>query len=175
MGLPEEYKMHMTKGKKEEEEVKEEEAADAKQEPAADVMQDPAADAAANAQAPAVAEQAEAGAAPEAAAEQQAAAAPPKPAPAPKSFLSDPSTLEQLRGVAMGCCVALMRREDAATLGFAAEGVGAIAIACWRGRANLNILVSKQEAAQLRERIAEAKDKAAGKAATAPKAEPVAA
>lgn len=107
-----------------------------------------------------------------------AAAADPanKPAPVPRSYLSNPATLEQLTSVGMGCCVALMSEADAAALGFERN---IAAIACWRGRANLNILVSKQEAAQLHERIADARAKLAlrqaGAAPAAPAAEPVAA
>ncbi len=45
-------------------------------------------------------------------------------APAPRSNLSDAATLEQLRGVGMGCCVAAMRHADAVALGFAGEAEG---------------------------------------------------
>lgn len=60
--------------------------------------------------------------------------------------------------------LALCRDEDAAALGFAtgSETEGALAaaaplaISCWRGRGNLNVLVSKQECAQMAEKIREA-------------------
>jgi hypothetical protein len=40
-----------------------------------------------------------------------------------------------------------------------------LAISCWRGRGSLNVLVSKQEAAQLADRILEARAKKAAAAA----------
>ena len=92
---------------------------------------------------------------------------PPPNQPTPKSKLSDPATLDELRAVAMGCCVALPRPGDAAALGLddgsegATGGEPPLALACWRGRASLNVLVSKQEAAQLVERIQEARAKLA--------------
>lgn len=36
-----------------------------------------------------------------------------------------------------------------------------LAVACWRGRGNMNVLVSKQEAAQLAEKLREQRAKAA--------------
>ena len=42
-----------------------------------------------------------------------------------------------------------------------------LAISCWRGRGSLNVLVSKQEAAQLADRILEARAKKAATAAAA--------
>ena len=172
VGLPEGHKMHMTKKAGEGEaqaEAKAEEAAAAAEGGAAAAPAKPAAggEAAAEGQPAAGAEGAAAAAAP----------APAKPVPVPRSHLSNPATLEQLRGVAMGCCVGLMSEADAADLGFERND---LAIACWRGRANLNILVSKQEAAQLRERIADARAKlalrrAGAAAAPAAAAEPVAA
>ena len=114
----------------------------------------------------------QAGAAPPAAAGEQQAQAQTEGQAAekrPRVALSDAHTLEQLPALAMGCCVALMRPEDAAALGFSEgddeSGVVAaapVAIACWRGRASINVLVSKQEAAQLAERILEARAKLAG-------------
>lgn len=47
-----------------------------------------------------------------------------KAAQAPRSNLSDATTLEQLRAVGMGCCVAVMRHADAVALGFAGETEG---------------------------------------------------
>lgn len=98
-----------------------------------------------------------------------------KAAQAPRSNLSDATTLEQLRAVGMGCCVAVMRHADAVALGFAGETEGdagaeggsglaaaaPIAISCWRGRNSINVLVSKQEAAQIAEKILEARAKTA--------------
>ncbi len=60
------------------------------------------------------------------------------------------------------CCC---RDEDAAALGFAvgSETEGAItaaapvAISCWRGRGNLNVLVSKQECSQIAAQVREAR------------------
>lgn len=92
----------------------------------------------------------------------------------PRAVLGDALTLDQLKSLTMGCCVALLRPEDAAALdlGYAegdADDSGLVAaapfsIACWRGRASINILVSKQEAAQMIERITEARAKLAGAA-----------
>ena len=109
----------------------------------------------------------------------------------PRAVLGDALTLDQLKSLTMGCCVALLRPEDAAALdlGYAegdADDSGLVAaapfsIACWRGRASINILVSKQEAAQMIERITEARAKLAGAAgqpapaAAEAAAEPVAA
>jgi hypothetical protein len=42
-----------------------------------------------------------------------------------------------------------------------------LAISCWRGRGSLNVLVSKQEAAQLADRILEARAKKAAAATAA--------
>ncbi|KAG7671388.1 hypothetical protein Ndes2526A_g02089 [Nannochloris sp. 'desiccata'] len=84
----------------------------------------------------------------------------------------DPSTLEQLAAVEYGCCVATLRAEDVAGLELAGEGDAEgglasnapIAIVCWRGRGTLNVLVSKQECAQMADRLetAVAAKKAAG-------------
>lgn len=126
VGLPQGHKLHITKGG----------AKAAAGQPAAagpaepqvdakgeDVQQEasaPAASAAGQAAQPAAGE----------AALQPAAAAPTAAAPAggdkeqakqPRVTLTDPSTVQQLEGLAMGCCVALLRSEDAAALGFAAE------------------------------------------------------
>jgi 16S rRNA C967 or C1407 C5-methylase (RsmB/RsmF family) len=73
----------------------------------------------------------------------------------------DPSTLQQLGAVEYGCCVATLRAEDVAALELAAEGDAEgglasnapIAIVCWRGRGTLNVLVSKQECAQMADRL----------------------
>eukprot|EP00887_Chlorella_sp_A99_P007303 scaffold2.g7303.t1 len=103
--------------------------------------------------------------------------------------LADPETLAQLQELAFGCCVAVLRPADAATLGFepppapaaapptiagaaaaaaaaaataaaGGEGAAGLAVACWRGRGSLNVLVSKQECAQIAERVHEAARKA---------------
>jgi hypothetical protein len=83
-------------------------------------------------------------------------------APARNRFkFHDPSTLKQLAAVEYGCCVATLRAEDVAALDLAGEGDAEgglasnapIAIVCWRGRGTLNVLVSKQECAQLADRL----------------------
>ncbi|KAK9905535.1 hypothetical protein WJX75_001721 [Coccomyxa subellipsoidea] len=75
---------------------------------------------------------------------------------------SDPETLRQLDSIVGGCCVCTLRNEEAAALGFsAADGVaeGALAahaplaISCWRGRASVNHMVARPEAAQLAEKL----------------------
>lgn len=169
VGLPEGHKLHITKKPGQ---AAAAEAAEGKAEEGA------GAEGAAAEPAAAAAEPAVGGEGGEGQPAAAAAAADPanKPAPVPRSYLSNPATLEQLTSVGMGCCVALMSEADAAALGFERN---IAAIACWRGRANLNILVSKQEAAQLRERIADARAKLAlrqaGAAPAAPAAEPAAA
>jgi len=84
----------------------------------------------------------------------------------------DPSTIEQLAAIEYGCCVATLRVEDVAALELAGDGDAEgglasnapIAIVCWRGRATLNVLVSKQECSQMADRLETA---VAVKAATA--------
>ncbi|KAL4422857.1 hypothetical protein ABPG75_009054 [Micractinium tetrahymenae] len=174
VGLPQDQWLHMTKGQ-----AAEGAAASGAAE-AKPVAAEPGAGAAEEAQqaaAPPAAEgqQQQAGEAGEGAAEgQQATAGQDKAAQAPRSNLQDAATLEQLRSVGMGCCVAAMRHADAVALGFAGEAEGdagaeggsglaaaaPIAISCWRGRNSINVLVSKQEAAQIAEKILEARAKA---------------
>jgi multisite-specific tRNA:(cytosine-C5)-methyltransferase len=89
--------------------------------------------------------------------------APAAPAHVPRTrfHFNDPSTLEQLAAVEYGCCVATLRAEDVAELELAGEGDAEgglasnapIAIVCWRGRGTLNVLVSKQECAQMADRL----------------------
>lgn len=79
----------------------------------------------------------------------------------PRFALHDRLTLDQLNGVQYGCCVATLRDVDIARLGMASEGTaeGAlavnapIAVACWRGRGSLNVLVSRQECEQMVDRL----------------------
>ncbi|KAL4448837.1 hypothetical protein ABPG77_007554 [Micractinium sp. CCAP 211/92] len=175
VGLPQDQWLHMTKGQ----------AAEGAACAAAEVKPAPGEAAPAAEEAAAAAEEAQQAAAPAVDQQQQeqaqpaddagAEGQPQAAAPAPRSNLSDAATLEQLRGVGMGCCVAAMRHADAVALGFAGEAEGdagaeggsglvaaaPIAISCWRGRNSLNVLVSKQEAAQIAEKILEARAKAA--------------
>jgi hypothetical protein len=168
MSLPDDAKVHMTRTKGEGGGG----AAEAQAAAADEVLADAAAKAGAE---PATAQEVpgdeEAAAAP-------AAEAPKKPSgfPRPRCAFSDASTVEQLADIDYGCCVALLRPHDAAALGLASEdsatgGLAAnapLAISCWRGRGCVNTLVSKQECAQMAERIQTAiaaRDKAAAAAA----------
>jgi len=92
--------------------------------------------------------------------------------PKPQRTMTDPITLAQMPSLDYGCCVAMLRDSDAASLGFTrgTEVQGSLAanmplaISCWRGRGSMNVLVSKQECAQVIERLQAAiaaRDKAA--------------
>jgi multisite-specific tRNA:(cytosine-C5)-methyltransferase len=74
----------------------------------------------------------------------------------------DPKTLQELPNIRLGCCVALMREEDLSKLGLGKDsnetqgGLAAnspFAIPCWRGRASINVMVSKLDCAQMLERL----------------------
>ena len=99
-------------------------------------------------------------------------------AKAERSTFSDPSTIEQLAKVDYGCCVATLRAEDVADLQLAGEGTtegglaanAPLAITCWRGRGNLNVLVSKQECSQMADRLKQAIAEKNAAAAAAPHA-----
>mmetsp|Transcript_15450 Transcript_15450/g.43228 ORF Transcript_15450/g.43228 Transcript_15450/m.43228 type:complete len:1047 (+) Transcript_15450:183-3323(+) len=83
--------------------------------------------------------------------------------------LDDKDMLEQLKDVRMGGCVAMIKDSDAELLGLGDSGAESLAISCYRGMSSINILVSKQEAAQLAEKITaarQAKAEAAEGAAT---------
>ncbi|KAK9821102.1 hypothetical protein WJX81_004428 [Elliptochloris bilobata] len=76
--------------------------------------------------------------------------------------LSDEATLAQLVDVQGGCCVCVLRSGDATALGLeSVEAVvpGAVAahaplaMACWRGRASLSVLVAKAECALLADKL----------------------
>lgn len=59
--------------------------------------------------------------------------------------------------------MAVLREADSARLGLTQGGPeGAIAICCYRGMSSINILVSKQEASQLMEKINFAMESARG-------------
>ncbi|BDA47721.1 probable RNA cytosine-C(5)-methyltransferase NSUN2 [Coccomyxa sp. Obi] len=76
---------------------------------------------------------------------------------------SDPETLRQLESIVGGCCVCTLRNEEATALGFSAASSGAtegalavhapMAVSCWRGRASVNHMVARPEAAQLAEKL----------------------
>ncbi|KAK2077853.1 hypothetical protein QBZ16_003721 [Prototheca wickerhamii] len=99
------------------------------------------------------------------------------PAPARAAALA-PETLEAISKIGYGCCIARLRPADALALGLSSgtEAEGAliaaapVAISCWRGRACLNVLVSKQECSQIEERLTLGLEPAAGE----PKEEPAA-
>mmetsp|Transcript_15201 Transcript_15201/g.36163 ORF Transcript_15201/g.36163 Transcript_15201/m.36163 type:complete len:1022 (+) Transcript_15201:100-3165(+) len=85
-----------------------------------------------------------------------------------KPALQDLECLEQLRGIRMGGCIAMIKDEDMAKLGLACDQLD-LAISCWRGMSSINILVSKAEAAQLCEKIAAASKADAEGTAEGPK------
>ena len=66
--------------------------------------------------------------------------------------LKDEETMRQLKSVYMGCCIAMMRDEDAERLGLVFDGVP-FAITCWRGKISINLLTTKNETAQLLEKF----------------------
>ncbi|KAK9844371.1 hypothetical protein WJX74_001555 [Apatococcus lobatus] len=100
-----------------------------------------------------------------------------KPVPN-KIPLTDPDLLKQLNGVLLGCCICLLRAEDARSLGLTGESQDAertmiegalaanapLAIACWRGRSSLAVLVSKPECSLLEEKLTQAIARAAARA-----------
>lgn len=65
-----------------------------------------------------------------------------------RASVEDPGTLEQFKSINMGCCVAMMKDEDAERLGFVFDGKP-LAISCWRGTITVNLLTSKIETDQL--------------------------
>ena len=65
-----------------------------------------------------------------------------------RASVEDPGTLEQMKSINMGCCVAMMKDEDAERLGFVFDGKP-LAISCWRGTITVNLLTSKIETDQL--------------------------
>jgi hypothetical protein len=69
------------------------------------------------------------------------------------AMFDDPEVLEQLKTVRMGGCVAILKEEDALKLGFSGSPEESLAVCIYRGMSSINILVSKQEAAQLLEKI----------------------
>lgn len=73
----------------------------------------------------------------------------------PRFELEDPLTLKQLEQVEYGCCVAILRDDDVTKLGLLAqsESPTPVAVACWRGRGSLNVLMSKQECEQMVDRL----------------------
>ncbi|KAL3143427.1 hypothetical protein ABBQ38_002248 [Trebouxia sp. C0009 RCD-2024] len=63
----------------------------------------------------------------------------------------DPSTLEQIRNLKHGCCIVMLREAEAASLGLdtskqtkdALSVHAPLAVAAWKGKGSINILVSK--------------------------------
>lgn len=76
----------------------------------------------------------------------------------------DPDTLEQIRNLKHGCCVVMLREGEAASLGLdtskqtedALSVHAPLAVAAWKGKGSINILVSKGECAQIAERLKKA-------------------
>ena len=69
-----------------------------------------------------------------------------------RAKVSDEATLNDLKDVHMGCCVAMLRQEDAEKLGFIFNGKP-LAISCWRGKITINLLTNKNETDQIREKF----------------------
>ncbi|CAG9464524.1 unnamed protein product [Pedinophyceae sp. YPF-701] len=80
--------------------------------------------------------------------------------------LSDPRTVEQLAQARAGCCVVLLKDEDAKVLGYAVSdrsndthgfaAASPLAIACWRGVGSVSILMSKTDARVMLDRLRDA-------------------
>ncbi len=91
----------------------------------------------------------------------------------PLVTLSDPGTLASLATINAGCCIARLCDADADALGFSADADAAgglaanapLAVGSWRGRTSFNILVSKQECAQMAAKIRTAQSVVAAEAA----------
>ncbi|KAK9814454.1 hypothetical protein WJX72_006165 [[Myrmecia] bisecta] len=87
---------------------------------------------------------------------------PPKGEKPARIMWTDPRTLAQLETIQTGCCVCTIRDEEAVALGLntskqAPEALSVhapLAICAWRGRGSFTVLVSKQECAQLAEKLA---------------------
>ena len=88
----------------------------------------------------------------------------PPPPKAQGCCISDLKTLGELPNIRLGCFVALMREDDLSKLnlglgkdsnetqgGLAANSP--FAIPCWRGRASINVMVSKLDCAQMLDRL----------------------
>ena len=69
-----------------------------------------------------------------------------------RACVKDPGTLEQMKQIYMGCCVAVMKDEDAHKHGFLFDGKP-LAISCWRGTITVNLLTTKNETEQLLEKV----------------------
>ena len=69
-----------------------------------------------------------------------------------KPKFEDALSLQQLKSVYMGCCVASLREEDALRLGFVFHGKP-LSICCWRGKITMNLLTSKNETLQVFEKF----------------------
>lgn len=76
--------------------------------------------------------------------------------------ISNPKTLQELPCIRLGCCIALMREEDLSKLGLGKDsnetqgGLASnspFAVPCWRGRASINVMLSKIDCAQMLERL----------------------
>ncbi|KAA6424209.1 MAG: tRNA (cytosine-5-)-methyltransferase NSUN2 [Trebouxia sp. A1-2] len=87
----------------------------------------------------------------------------------PRHTPEDSHTLEQIRGLKHGCCVVMLREGEAASLGLdtskqtedALSVHAPLAVAAWKGKGSINILVSKGECAQIAERLKKAMANAA--------------
>ncbi|DBB17237.1 hypothetical protein WJX82_009382 [Trebouxia sp. C0006] len=87
----------------------------------------------------------------------------------PRHTPEDSHTLDQIRNLKHGCCVVMLREGEAASLGLdtskqtedALSVHAPLAVAAWKGKGSINILVSKGECAQIAERLKKAMANAA--------------
>lgn len=95
-----------------------------------------------------------------------AAAAAAAPPPSNKVPIQDASTLAQLAETAPGCCIAVLRDEDASALGYptlteyrlshenaAIVAAAPLALACWKGKSSLNVLITKADGTAMMDRL----------------------
>lgn len=80
--------------------------------------------------------------------------------PKAKFFVQDEDSINKVKGMGLGCCIATMREEDLRRLDLKDDtGEGALmanapfALSCWRGRGTLNALVGREECSQMLDRL----------------------
>ena len=82
-----------------------------------------------------------------------------KPKKVKQQLLKDSVTLEEIKSLNLGCCVAVLRPEDLASIGLQESSSGGLlaeapfAVPCWRGRGTMNVMVSKLDCSQMLERL----------------------
>lgn len=85
--------------------------------------------------------------------------------------VTDARTIEEIKNTEFGCCILMLRDEEARTLGLQAaveDGVegglaanAPVALTCWRGRGSLTLLCGKHECYTILDRISGAENKRA--------------